>query len=126
MHACFGEGNGNPLQYSCLENPRDRGAWWAAIYGVTQSWTQLNELAAAAAATLCDRLLPTSPTSTCLLYFLITLHQASCQFLDSVKIFSTSGPAPAAWNTCPIPLFITPSQIFPLTTLSNEEFCFHL
>ena len=32
MHACIGEGNGNPLQYSCLENPRHRGAWWAAIY----------------------------------------------------------------------------------------------
>ena len=36
-----GEGNGNPLQYSCLENPRDRGAWWAAVYGVAQSWIQL-------------------------------------------------------------------------------------
>ena len=36
---CTGEGNGNPLQYSCLENPRDGGAWWAAVYGVTQSWT---------------------------------------------------------------------------------------
>ena len=34
--SCFGEGNGNPLQYSCLENPRDRGAWWAAVYGVAQ------------------------------------------------------------------------------------------
>ena len=34
MHECIGEGNGNPLQYSCLENPRDRGAWWAAICGV--------------------------------------------------------------------------------------------
>ena len=32
--SCIGEGNGNPLQYSCLENPRDRGAWWAAVYGV--------------------------------------------------------------------------------------------
>ena len=39
-----GEGNGNPLQYSCLENPRDRGAWWAAVYGVAQSWTQLKRL----------------------------------------------------------------------------------
>ena len=39
-----GEGNGNPLQYSCLENPRDRGAWWASIYGVAQSWTQLRRL----------------------------------------------------------------------------------
>ena len=39
-----GEGNGNPLQYSCLENPRDRGAWWAAIYGVAQSQTRLKRL----------------------------------------------------------------------------------
>ena len=39
-----GEGHGNPLQYSCLENPVDRGAWWAAICGVTQSWTQLKRL----------------------------------------------------------------------------------
>ena len=37
-----GEGNGNPLQYYCLENPMDRGAWQAAVYGVAKSWTQLN------------------------------------------------------------------------------------
>ena len=37
-----GEGNGNPLQYSCLENPMDRGAWWAAVCGVAKSQTQLN------------------------------------------------------------------------------------
>ena len=42
--SCIGEGNGNPLQCSCLENPRDRGAWWAAVYGVTQSRTQLKWL----------------------------------------------------------------------------------
>ena len=36
---CIGKGNGNPLQSSCLENPRHRGAWWAAIYGVAQSQT---------------------------------------------------------------------------------------
>ena len=40
----IGEGNGNPLQYSCLENPRDRGAWWAAVYGVAQSRTRLKRL----------------------------------------------------------------------------------
>ena len=34
--SCIGEGNGNPLQCSCLENPRDGGAWWAAVYGVTR------------------------------------------------------------------------------------------
>ena len=39
--SCIGEGNGNPLQCSCLENPRDGGAWWAAISGVAQSWTLL-------------------------------------------------------------------------------------
>ena len=42
--SCTGEGNGNPLQCSCLENPRDSGAWWAAVYGITQSWTQLKWL----------------------------------------------------------------------------------
>ena len=41
------EGNGNPLQYPCLENPRDGGAWWAAFYGVTQSRTWLKRLTAA-------------------------------------------------------------------------------
>ena len=45
VSGCFiGEGNGNPLQCSCLENPRDDGAWWAAICGVTQSRTQLKWL----------------------------------------------------------------------------------
>ena len=44
-----GEGNGNPLQCSCLENPRDRGAWWAAVYGVTQSRTQLKRLSSSSA-----------------------------------------------------------------------------
>ena len=42
--SCIGEGNGNPLQCSCLENPRDSRAWWAAVYGVTQSRTQLKRL----------------------------------------------------------------------------------
>ena len=42
--SCIGEGNGNPLQCSCLENPRDGGAWWAAIYGVAQSQTRLKRL----------------------------------------------------------------------------------
>ena len=42
--SCTGEGNGNPLQCSCLENPRDRGAWWAAVYGVAQSRTRRKRL----------------------------------------------------------------------------------
>ena len=42
--SCVGEGNGNPLQCSCLENPRDGRAWWAAVYGVAQSRTRLKQL----------------------------------------------------------------------------------
>ena len=42
--SCIGEGNGNPLQCSCLENPRDGGAWWAAVYGVAQSRPRLKRL----------------------------------------------------------------------------------
>ena len=49
--SCIGEGNGNPLQCSCLENPRDRGAWWAAVYGVAQSRTRLKQLSSSSSST---------------------------------------------------------------------------
>ena len=69
--SCIGEGNGNTLQCSCLENPRDRGAWWAAVYGVAQSWTRLKRLSssssrsdlAAAADKLTTGLLHAFPTT---------------------------------------------------------------
>ena len=48
--SCIGEGNGNPLQCSCLENPRDEGAWWAAVYGVSQSWTRLKRLSSSSSS----------------------------------------------------------------------------
>ena len=48
--SCIGEGNGNPFQCSWLENPRDRGAWWAAIYGVAQSLTGLNRLSSSSSS----------------------------------------------------------------------------
>ena len=50
--SCIGEGNGNPLQCSCLENPRDRGAWWAAVHGVTQSRTWLKWLSSSSRSNL--------------------------------------------------------------------------
>ena len=50
--SCIGEGNGNPLQCSCLENPRDGGVWWAAVYGVAQSRTWLKWLSSLAATAL--------------------------------------------------------------------------
>ena len=48
--SCIGEGNGNPLKYSCLENPRDRGAQWAALYGVAQSPTRLRRLSSSSSS----------------------------------------------------------------------------
>ena len=53
--SCIGEGNGNPLQCSCLENPRDRGAWWAAVYGVTQSRTGLKRLSSSSSSSSSSR-----------------------------------------------------------------------
>ena len=46
----YGEGNGSPLQYSCLENPVDGGAWWAAIYGVAWSWTGLTQFSSSSSS----------------------------------------------------------------------------
>ena len=50
-----GEGNGNPLQYSCLENPRDGGAWWTAVYGVAQSWTRLKRLSSSSSSIIKEK-----------------------------------------------------------------------
>ena len=50
--SCIGEGNGNPLQCSCLENPRDSRAWWAAVSGVTQSWTRLKQLSSSSSSSM--------------------------------------------------------------------------
>ena len=46
----FGEGNGTPLQYSCLENPMDGGSWWAAAHGVAKSWTRLKRLSSSSSS----------------------------------------------------------------------------
>ena len=66
--SCIGEGNGNPLQCSCLENPGDGGAWWAAGYGVEQSWTWLKRLSSSSS----------SPHGS--VYILAPNNQSSLQF----------------------------------------------
>ena len=70
--SCIGEGNGNPLQCSCVDNPRDTGAWWAAVFGVAQSWTRLKRLSSSSSSslvvqwclTLCDPLDSSLPGSS--------------------------------------------------------------
>ena len=69
--SCIGEGDGNPLQCSCLENPRDRGAWWAAVYGVAHSRTRLKRLSSCSSS--------------------IPLFQPTCN-LNRVKNLSTQQP----------------------------------
>ena len=56
--SCIGEGNGNPLHCSCLENPRDGGSWWAAVYGVAQSWTRLKRLSSSSSMLVSTPLVP--------------------------------------------------------------------
>ena len=46
----LGVGNGNPLQYTCMENSMDRGAWWAAVHGITKSWTRLKRLSSSSSS----------------------------------------------------------------------------
>ena len=71
--SCIGEGNGNPLQCSCLENPRDGGAWWAAVYGVLQSWTWLKWLSSSSSSNTFKRIFST----------------ISNYFVFQIKIFTT-------------------------------------
>ena len=59
-----GEGNGNPLQYSCLENPMDRGAWWATVHRVTKSWTWLSDLTVCIQQRTKENLLDSTGNST--------------------------------------------------------------
>ena len=63
--SCIGEGNGNPLQSSCLENPRDGGAWWAAVYGVTQSRTWLKRLRSSSSVYMSILFSPSLPLFLC-------------------------------------------------------------
>ena len=72
--SCIGEGNGNPLQCSCLENPRERGAWWAAIYAAAQSRTQLKQL---------------SSSSCC------SMSSSNCCFLTCIQV--SQEPGQAVW-----------------------------
>ena len=80
----IGEGNGNPLQCSCLENPRDGGAWWAAIYGVTQSQTRLKRLSSSSSSSS-NMLLTGLSTSTLISAFGLFIRQQLERPFHNVK-----------------------------------------
>ena len=83
--SCIGEGNGNPLQCSCLENPRDGGAWWAAIYGVAQCRTQLTRLSSS------------SSSKRSLVHGLCGFHSTHSQCLSDSHSGSHPGHSPQTW-----------------------------
>ena len=85
--SCIGEGNGNPLQCSCLENPRDRGVWWAAIYGVAQSRTRVKRLSSSSSR----------PVSFPLCVQIQTLYATNASTLCAYKIQPTV-PAGMEWK----------------------------
>ena len=81
----IGEGNGNPLQYSCLENPRDGGAWWAAVYGVAQSRTRLKRLSSSSSSsTYCS-----SSIFMCLFIFwtILSKSEMALECYDNCDIY---------------------------------------
>ena len=76
LHVYTGEGNGNPVQCSCLENPKDRGAWQAAVYGVAQSWTRLKRLSSRTCVYHISFLHNSGIGHLCCFYFLVITNNA--------------------------------------------------
>ena len=95
--SCFGEGNGNPLQCSCLENPRDGEAWWAAVSGVAQSRTRLKRLSSSSSSTMQD--------------FLVYSFCVKWLGLLTLNSYSLSPPSPSPLATPS--LFSMSRNLFP-------------
>ena len=83
--SCIGEGNGNPLQCSCLENPREGGACWAAVYGVAQSRTRLKRLSSSSSSH--PRKLQTSTVQLYYWHWVVMFFSCLCDFMkDKVSL----------------------------------------
>ena len=119
-----GEGNGTPLQYSCLENPRDGGAWWAAIYGVAQSRTRLKRLSSSSSSKVSSiqSLSRVRPFAT----RWAATNQASLsitKFRKLLKLMSIESVMPSNHLILCCPLLLLPS-IFPsIRVFSNDALC---
>ena len=89
--SCTGEGNGSPLQCSCLESPRDRGARWVAVYGVAQSWARLMQLSSSSSnsSNACPFFACRAPPSSCSLPSVAVCHPLS---VDLPPVFSQDLP----------------------------------
>ena len=121
-----GGGNGNPLQYSCLENPMDRGAWWATVHGVTKSWTGLSIPAhrrAAAPATK-PQLIPGQLAGSLRSWISLRMHLVITEEAQDGKkqLHSTSQNATAG-ETISLHFPTQPASFsFPQPPLSSSKF----
>ena len=114
MHAGIGEGNGNPLEYSCLENPRDRGACWDAIYGVTQSQTRLKWLSSSICISEVIDISPSNLDSSCasaslafhMMYSAYKLNKQG----DNIEHWCTPFPI---WNQSVLPCLVLTVASWP-------------
>ena len=105
----LGEGNGNPLQCSCLENPRDSGAWWAAVYGVAQSRTRLKRLSSSSSDILTEKAM--APHSSPLAWKIpCTEEPGRLQYLGSLRVrhYFTFMHWRQKWQ--PTPVFFLPGE----------------
>ena len=91
--SCIGEGNGNPLQCSWLENPRDGGAWWASVYGVAQSRTRLKRLSSS------------SSSNRCWIFWPLLLLTLKADFLSMTSVLTNI--IEAINHTCYVPLALS-------------------
>ena len=103
--SCIGEGNGIPLHCSCLENPRDAGAWWAPVYGIAQSRTQLKWLSCRSSL-----LLRTSLFAACWDYSVIAVHWL---FKPVFRLMQIIGSRALRLSSCD-PLVLLPRGIWNL------------
>ena len=131
--SCIGEGNGNPLQCSCLDNPRDGEAWWAAVFGVAQSWTWLKRLSSILYCTSPPNMIQSSSVQLLSHVWLFATpwtatHQASLSITNSqslLKFMSVESVMPSNHLILYCSLLLPPS-IFPsIRVFSNEVSSLH-
>ena len=92
--SCIGEGNGNPLQCSCLQNPRDGEAWWAAVYGVAQSRKQLKRLSSSSSSSpihKCFKIVTVLRFYSIFPHYILNLDKFFCLFLHVAMFFIKGG-----------------------------------
>ena len=135
--SCIGEGNGNPLQCSCLENPRDGGVWWAAVHGITQSQTRLTRLSSSSSKDkvtkslltlrthelqhsrlLCLPVSPSVCSDSCplsewgLTGLILQFKGLSKVFSSTIRKYQFFGAQPSLWSNCHIHTWLLEKSVF--------------